>query len=447
LKIYVLIFMLLLVLFMAYKAMDKDLMSPAFLYTAPFCIALLCGAVYADKWSLDLHFNTFMTILVGAFLFVLVCTIVHFSYGKRLLRISKRKDNQCIPINVESWKIGLIIIIQCISLYVVIGSMRASLAKYGISGNLALIMYYFRSYSLFSEYSVGISGLAINLRLFSIASCYIWVYVFVNNRILKRKTKNEILLIISFGLGIANSVILGARGEALQLIFAVVAVWFFIKRKYNNWKANIKFKQIIALMAGLLFMLAIFKSTGDLLGRSSVIASTTSAIDEVAKYLGAEIKNLDLFLNEKHSKSIVFGEQTFSVLLAWIDARYGMGWNIDSILTFRRINGISLGNVYTLYAPLVYDFGYVGAMIMIVAMAVLSQCLYENVLIVKKRKAINGKIILNSYMLFLLAFSFFGERVFSSILNFSFYKYILIWLFMIWFATKVHFKVKDINRK
>ena len=138
----------------------------------------------------------------------------------------------------------------------------------------------------------------------------------------------------------------------------------------------------------------------------------------------------------------MFGEQTFSVLLTWIDEKYGMGWNIKSILTFRRINGISLGNVYTLYAPLIYDFGYVGAMIMIVVMAALSQYLYENVLLTKNSKVINGKIILNSYILFLVAFSFFGERVFSSVFNFSFYKYILIWLFMIWFTTKVHFKVK-----
>ena len=441
-QIYVLIFMLLLALFMAYKAMDKDLMSPAFLYTAPFCIALLCCVVYADKWSLDLHLNTFITILFGSILYILVCIFIHFLYGKRLLRISRRKDNQCIPINVENWKIVLTIVIQCISLYVVVDSMRVSLAKYGISGNLSLLMYYFRSYSLFSDYSVGISDLAINLRLFSIASCYIWIYVFVNNRILKKKTKNEILLIISFGLGIANSVILGARGEALQLIFALVAIWFFIKRKHNNWKSNIKFKQIIALLSGVLFLLVIFKGTGDILGRSSVIASTTSAIDEVAKYFGAEIKNLDLFLNEEHSKPIVFGEQTFSVLLTWIDAKYRIGWNINSILKFRRINGISLGNVYTLYAPLIYDFGYVGAMAMIIVMAILSQCLYENVLIEKKSKVINGKIIMNSYILFLLSFSFFGERFFSCILNFSFYKYIIIWLFMMWFVTKVHINVK-----
>lgn len=92
--------------------MGKDLMSPAFLYTAPFCIALLCGAVYADKWSLELHFNTFVTILCGAFLFVLICTIVHFSYGKWLLKTSKKKDNRCTAINVESWKIVLTIIVQ-----------------------------------------------------------------------------------------------------------------------------------------------------------------------------------------------------------------------------------------------------------------------------------------------------------------------------------------------
>lgn len=110
-------------------------------------------------------------------------------------------------------------------------------------------MYYFRSYSLFSEYSVGISGLAINLRIFSIAACYIWIYVFVNNRILKIKAKNEILLIISFGLGIANSVILGARGEALQLIFALVVIWFFIKRKNNNWKwYGMTYKEDVAVV-------------------------------------------------------------------------------------------------------------------------------------------------------------------------------------------------------
>lgn len=101
-------------------------MSPAFLYTAPFCIALLCGAVYADKWSLELHFNTFVTILCGAFLFVLICTIVHFSYGKWLLKTSKKKDNRCTAINVESWKIVLTIIVQCISLYIIHGASQTS---------------------------------------------------------------------------------------------------------------------------------------------------------------------------------------------------------------------------------------------------------------------------------------------------------------------------------
>lgn len=379
--------------------MGKDLMSPAFLYTAPFCIALLCGAVYADKWSLELHFNTFVTILCGAFLFVLICTIVHFSYGKWLLKTSKKKDNRCTAINVESWKIVLTIIVQCISLYVVVGSMRASLAKYGISGNLSLLMYYFRSYSLFSEYSVGISELAIDLRLFSIAVCYIWIYVFVNNRILKIKAKNEILLIISFGLGIANSVILGARGEALQLIFALVVIWFFIKRKNNNWKSNIKFKQIIVLMVGLLFVLVFFKSAGDLLGRNSVIASTTSATDEIAKYLGAEIKNLDSFLNEEYSKPVVFGEQTFSVLLTWIDAKYGMGWNIDSILAFRRVNGISLGTVVSAIVSLLVLYLKLDCFFNLIISATIFGTLYLCILLLFKEKMAK-EIVVSLYEIF-----------------------------------------------
>ena len=439
--IYILLIFLLILLYIVYRSMGKDLISPAFLFTAPFCVAVLCAALYADKWSLSLSLNTFLVVFIGCLSYILTCILIHYSYGKNKLKRARKVKNESVPIASKAWKIIVVILIQVISLLVVIRSMRSSLSRYGISGNLNVIMYYYRSYSMFSDYNVGISNLAINLRVFSIAVSYMWAYIIANNIAGKFKVRNFLLMLVSYILGIFNSVILGARGEAIQLIIAFVVFYMVFQRKYNNWKVNIKFKHIVLMLAIVAGILITFKASGDILGRNAVVANTTTAMDEVAKYLGAEIKNLDLFINEYKKSRQIWGSQTFGVLLNWLDTKYSLGWNIQSMLSFRRVNGISMGNVYTTFGPFVYDFGYFGgAVVMPVICACIVQLLYEKILS-GKWKTFNYIIILNSYILFLETFSFFGERLFSSILNLSFYRYLISWWIAIMFIGG--FKIGD----
>lgn len=448
--IYILIVLLLTILYIAYRLMDNDFISPAFLFITPFCIALICSSIYAKKWLLDLHYNTFFVLLIGCLTFAITCILIHLTYGKRKKRkLVQKKELKYVPIDVETWKIIIIIVIQMCSIYIVISSMRASLSRYGISGNLTIIMYYYRSYSMFSDkYAVGISGLAMNLRIFSIAVSYIWAYVISNNTIIEYKTKNKIYMIISFVLGIINSVILGSRGEAIQLIVAFIIIYLTLQKKLNNWKSKVKFKQVVMLIAIVGVMFITFKGVGDLLGRSSVVATTTTVFDETAKYLGAEIKNLDLFLENYTKSRQVWGSQTFGVILDWIDNTFKKGWNIQSMLIFRKVNGVSLGNVYSTFGPFVYDFGYIGgSVIMPMVSAAIVQVLYENILSTKDNKGFNFMIILNSYILFLIMFSFFGERLCSSLLNFSFYKYLLSWWAVILFIAKIKIRYSNIRNR
>jgi hypothetical protein len=68
--------------------------------------------------------------------------------------------------------------------------------------------------------------------------------------------------------------------------------------------------------------------------------------------------------------------------------------------------------------------------------AIIVQLIYEYAHVDKKNDKISFRVILNSYVLSLVVFSFFGERFFSAIVNFTFIKYIIVWLIMIWFLPK-----------
>lgn len=444
--IYLLIFLILCMFYWSYFYMDKDFASPAIMFVAPFCIALVCAACYRDKWELNMHSNTFAVILGGCFEFVLICFLIHVSLGKRI-RQKVQQINEEIEVGpqtiyVELWKVIVVILIQVFSVYVVSKSMRSSLGQYGIGGDFTMIMYYFREYHMFSDYDVGLSSLASNTRLFSIAVTYIWIYIVCNNYICREEIKNLAPMLISISLGIVNSVILGSRGEAIQIIVAVIVIFLFLQRKYNAWKVNIKFTQLLLITLIVMGLMFGFKVAGDMLGRSAVVTYSTSAVDEVAKYLGAEIKNLDIFLNSPITRYQVAGSQTFGNMLGWIDQKFDLGWNIETVLPFQKVNGISLGNVYTVFYAYIYDFGYIGIVVLTMLVAIITQLIYEYVSIEKKKNKINFKIIINSYVLFLVAFSFFGERFFSYILNTSFIKYLLIWNFMIWFVTKLKLRIK-----
>jgi oligosaccharide repeat unit polymerase len=171
-----------------------------------------------------------------------------------------------------------------------------------------------------------------------------------------------------------------------------------------------------------------FQSLVDLLGRTSSIRE--NLFDYLAKYSGAQIKNLDIFLQEQTSnKSVIWGKNSFYTLIQWLGPYIGItdnNYNLD--LPFRAVNGYGLGNVYTTFYAYIYDFGYNGMLILVGIMAVVSQYFYEKC----KHTFSNGYPRLSEMIYGLIAgalvLSFFSNKFYELIFGRIFIGTLMCWI-------------------
>ena len=100
--------------------------------------------------------------------------------------------------------------------------------------------------------------------------------------------------------------------------------------------------------------------------------------------------------------------------------------NYEIILPFRTVNGFNLGNVYTMLYPLVYDFGYMGTLFLVMLMAFISQILYERCKTDKFDNKPSIRILIYSYVFPTIVLSFFGNIFYNQIFNINFIYFIIM---------------------
>ena len=201
-------------------------------------------------------------------------------------------------------------------------------------------------------------------------------------------------------------------------------------------RKSISLKTILKLIVLAFVVLVLFQSVGSVVGR--ITTSNTSLLDYLAKYCGAEIKNLDIFLqSDKIGASNQ--NQTFIYIVRWLGPKIGMQntkYALD--LPYMNVNGFNLGNVYTTFYPYIYDYGYIGEITLVAVMAGIVQIVYE----LAKRTTISNKpnysIVLYMFMFSSLMFSFFSNKFYEQQFNNQFVGYMIIWIIM----NKIMFKFK-----
>ena len=161
---------------------------------------------------------------------------------------------------------------------------------------------------------------------------------------------------------------------------------------------------------------------------------SNSIFDYLSVYLGAEVKNLDLFLQEKNNieKNTIWGSQTFIAIIATWGKKIGFNgyheYKLD--LPFRSVNGVGLGNVYTTFYPYIYDFGYIGCIVLVAIMAILSQVCYEIIKKIRGKKNVQICVLIYGVIYSCLLLSFFSNKFFENIFSMNFIKYIVIWFLL-----------------
>ncbi len=418
----------------------KDLVSPAFLFCAAFTFAIAWATVYADKWGFTLHMNTFWVIAGGLLEFVLVSAAVRWFMAKtHTNQITNTKQELIylqIPIIVKCLIIAFEVLIVAATLF---GIMRIMAADWF---SLMSAITEYRDAMLFLGEEMQTLPTWVGLgRLFVLALGYWFLYVFINNWIIKR---NDYLSLIISILAMLSSMTLGSRGDAFFMVVSAVVLYVVLKNKQQGFRKAIKLRTIIViLLIGIIALLS-FKWTAVAIGR----VADFELGEYIAIYCGAEIMNLDTFMQEVHYPTRIFGGQTFINMVLWLGPYFGInteGYTLE--LPFRWANGYNMGNVYTTFYPYIYDFGIIGLVVLVGLMAFLVQWNYERV----KRSKIGEKprlsILVYEYMSACIVFSFFSNKFYEVMFTQNFVRIVILWLFCNWFCCSFVHRIRIGGRR
>ena len=420
--------------FFSYK---KLLFSPGFGFFGGFILSIGYSFLYYKKWNLNLSIETVKVFVVGFLTFL--CFMLITQQIVRQISLKKHVDlpfsltslyKQPIKVSFEKYKLILFCVLQVLLLILIV----LDLKRLGMR-SLSEAIFSFRETSLEEGISAIIPGYLRRIRRLCIASGYIWMYILIYD-IVNGIKKNRFWLILNILLSIGNDILFGARTGLISILLAGMVQYYIIYESKDRWNRKIKTK---TLMIGALVVLTVlwtFPTLGSLIGRSG----TDDFSAYIAKYLSAEIKNLDLFVRNGRYGTDIYHNQTLAFLLNYLSGKFGLPDLTRTIyLNYNFYKSFNLGNVYTTFYPFYYDSGLLGVFFYTAVIAVLSEVCFLKATTYNNEKInkISIGILIYSYMFFTFAFSFFSNKFYEMIINEVFIESLIDWILI-----KIYLQIK-----
>lgn len=433
---YYLVGALVVLLFLAMWASSGDILSPAVLFSSSFVFSAIWMVPFIGQWQLNLSEETFWCVSTGVFVFDFVCILVSLSRWR--LASKNRFTKELKYIDIASWKK---ITFFCISVFTVFYSFYIKLQFAGGSfATVFVTMASYRANILFNGGEAAVLPNWLNLLNSSVTAAGYWFsYVVVNNYILKKRIDKLALAI--FSVSFVNTILSTSRGGTLTYIIAFLVYFMVLSRIKTGSQKAVKFKTVLIAGIILFMFVASFQAVGNLISRGS----TETTADYLVRYCGAEIPNLDAWLKSKSiANNTIWGSQTFFYIIQWFGGKIGLSnFNYELDLPFRIVAGKNLGNVYTTFYPFIYDFGYLGLVLLTAIMAMISQGIYKKI----RNTGLDFKpsryILMYGFIAPTLLLSFFSNKFYESLFNSAFLFTFLFWIvFEYTFCSKAKKKIK-----
>lgn len=416
-----LVILLITLLIFSYRLFNKDIATPAMLFTLGMCACSVNLLNFINIWDVRIHQNTLALVLGGCFFLTLGSYFTYRNIRMKCRTTKTADNNPLFIINVNTLKfIALFqVVLSLIRIYF--------LTKYYGMGSLAENLY---AHTLAIKggnpeeaihFSLGIGF------LISMAESVGGVLAFLLPIYMRfgKKYKIQILwLVINLIIYLIASLLSSGRTAMLHTIVTLGSFYLisFVKQKRA---LNIKFifKWVIVAFV----FLATFQQVGFLIGREN---TDQSAFDVVGVYCGAQILNLDDYINGLNTyQSKYFGETTFRGFYNVLDRDFNLldfDVNITDYLLFNDRKGYQLGNVATAFQTYYIDFGFWGTYIICFLIGMFMQKLYMNIKI--SNDLDTGVFSVSTYIFIVIIssmfMSFFAESFFinlSSLINFRFW--------------------------
>lgn len=427
-SVYSLIIIYIINLLWAYKHF-KCYIAPPILFGVGFLAMAVTASFYIEEWGLSLRNDTFFILSFGVLWFTFVCIVVDKCLPKKRQIPQQLSSPSFKNINVKRLKkiVLLFVIIGVIACFFKLMYLRR---YYGGFGSLSAMIYGLRldsmdddvafNFPLWLRLSWLLTNSFVNVSIFCL--CFQWI--------LKYKDKYlTFLLIAQISTCAVWGLLSGGRNGLVNIALAFIAI-YLIKQIHYYGKIFISNRIKIIAIITLAFTATAFYSLGTLLGRESSYDATYG----FAVYCGAQIKNLDLFMDSplrsnEFGSNKIWGRETFFSLNKELS-----NYLNDEKLYVRKLDlpwlsykGLPLGNVYTTFYPFYYDFGYMGIIILTALMALISTFIYRNSLNINQ-SFFNLSLYAVSYacIVHCLLLSFFSNKFYEDFFTFAFLKILFL---------------------
>ncbi len=422
--------------FINYLIADRDMFNPAFLFSAVnFFSALMC-VVLQKQYNAELHVNTFFVLLSGLFLFFLINTWQRF--------LNSRRKGPVVKIELEymqlqnGWVVLFILLELVVSYSLAKYVQNVASAYFGGGSNFVMQIAQYNTLAKFK--STDLAELGINMpAIVSHGSnlckgvVFILIAIEVNNYLIKKKFDK--LICVAIVIRAVSSLFTGSRGDLFEYATAVLIDFVILSRRKKGYykKGNLKFMVRILLI-----------STGAITGIFLLSLAVGRAIsydgawyNTFFGYLGAPILNLDSFLQTDFRLSSPLGRESFVFIYNYIGNSFGISeYQYSPNLPFIYHNGLGTGNVYTMYYPLIEDFGFFFFIPFVLIIAIYYSLTYSRISNLRSRKnPIGMRFFVYSYLFNSLIMLMFADRFYTSITRLYSIR-MFVWMFIFWKVYK-----------
>lgn len=407
-----LVITLLLEFFIAFISSKGDFFRPSVLVSGLMFTAAIFALYLSFIWNFEVNLEAASLIIISMLVFIIVDYFVPHGH----LHIS---SSEFKPIKVNNGMIIAIIIFEVVVIYFHIQYLKSNFENYGTLWNMAQM---YRNYIVWGSTFTQISGnLSRAIRIMQNFS-FILLYVGIYNVIAGEKNKSNIFSFIPVCIYAADTLLMGARGYIMYIIFSGLTYLYVLYQRKHDWKQKYSFKVLKKICILMVIVTFAFAWLGGSLGRDN----SNGAIYSIAKYFGGPIALFNDYIEKGGDTSPDFGALTFNAFYSFMSRRFG--WTDYSDINqfeFRTYNGRNWGNVYTALRRYHQDFGYFGTIIMVLILAMVFCILYRKVKYAKNDfwgsfVLIYYGIISRAIFLFFFDDEFFNDFCTPSILMYLF---------------------------
>ena len=424
--VYILTGSLVILFFISYFLGGQDFFAPmtiqvmSFIFSGVMCIYYMHSfdAPYKFHWETITIIISCLTLSVGIGIWIhhLLNKINIHSYTQAEIKVSP------IPNTIS---IIILILVILIAIWEALEVRRIS----GVSGSYAKIAFAYRNLTYRSTTNEYYFPFLLRQLLLA-AQAILVLYGFDLIRFRRMFRLNTKLLHVII-IGVCSLIgLLGAgRSTTVNQLIACIIIFHLLRCQEQNGYKKYSFMFLLRIFIVICFLLWAFSALKTFVGRNS---SMNNPLDYISYYTGTEFITFDIYLQNPPSPPQVFGQHTFNGL---IQNLINLGADIPRYVTrgnFVSVGGGLANNVYTLFRTYHYDFGTIGMYILHITVSVFMSVFYEYI----KKKNGNIAILTFGAMYYSIVLTFFAEGFFSTVVNLTFLKRLLLLLVLYEFLIR-----------